>query len=307
MVGFWGDDGAAWPPENDNALTWLASVRSCAAFLRGVPILAELDESALWELAQHANEVVFPAGETVIEQGDEEVNAQFYIVRSGSADVVRSTGIGSTSRVGRLVCGSYFGELGLLTNRARSASVCVGGPSPLRAYAFDALAFHRLIAEHVLVFRVIRERRRLQRSGIGMRRVSLNKLGILEGMPPEDLTYVLESALQKTEEPGTELIEQGEVGDRFYVLLNGHVEVVRDNAVMATLCPGEFFGETALLFDTPRTATVRCVDTVTTWSITRGAFQRLVGHHLLASPGAQERIMQRAQELLARLPDAPAS
>jgi len=162
---------------------------------------------------------------------------------------------GRDSRIGRLVCGSYFGELGLLTNRARSASVRVGGPSPLRAYAFDALAFHRLIAEHVLVFRVIRERRRLQRSGIGMRRVSLNKLGILEGMPAEDLTYVLESALQRTEEAGTELIQQGEVGDRFYVVLNGHVEVVRDGAIMATLCPGEFFGETALLFDTPRTAT----------------------------------------------------
>ena len=303
MVGFWGDEGAAWPPDNDNALTWLASVRSCAAFLRGVPILAELDESALWELAQHADEVTFPHGETIIEQGDDDgAGGKFYIVRSGSADVVRSGSDGHENRVGRLVCGSYFGELGLLTNRARTASVRVCGSSSLRVFAFDALSFHRLIAEHVLVFRVIRERRRMQRSGVGMRRISLNKLGILEGMPPEDLTYVLESAVQKTHDAGSEVIVEGDVGDRFYVVLDGHVAVERDGAVVATMCPGEFFGETALLFETPRTATVRCIDTVTTWSITRSAFQRLVGHHLLASPGAQERIMQRAQDLLAKLP-----
>jgi hypothetical protein len=56
---------------------------------------------------------------------------------------------------------------------------------------------------------------------------------------------------------GRELIREGQVGREFFLVVDGEAEVTRDGEHLATLGPGTFFGETALLIDGPRTATVK--------------------------------------------------
>lgn len=290
-------DDTAPPGERwaDDAVS-IDRARECFSFLRGVPILYEIDDTTLWSIARCADETEFEAGKVVVAQGsspDEERERRFYVIRSGSADVMRNRTTDNDQPVARLSVGSYFGELGLLTNQTRNATVRVHGPAPLRVYAFDALTFHRLIAEHVLVFRVLRERQKLQRTGDGTTRMQLRELDLLRGMPEADLDFVLRHAEHRWHPANTPIITQGDAGDRFFILLDGSVDIVRDDECVATLHPGEFFGETALLLDTPRTATVRAVSHTLTWSITRSAFQRLVGHYLLANPTTQATIMNR--------------
>jgi NADH dehydrogenase len=79
-------------------------------------------------------------------------------------------------------------------------------------------------------------------------------------------------------EPGEAIVTQGELGDKFYVIEKGRVEVVREQKDMAplrlaTLGPGEYFGEVALLRDVTRTATVRALEPTDVITIGRGDFE----------------------------------
>jgi CRP-like cAMP-binding protein len=58
---------------------------------------------------------------------------------------------------------------------------------------------------------------------------------------------------------GDTVFEQGDLGDRYFVIESGEVEVVGDGRRIATLGPGQAFGEIALLKREPRTATVRAI------------------------------------------------
>jgi NADH dehydrogenase len=81
---------------------------------------------------------------------------------------------------------------------------------------------------------------------------------------------------------GQEIIRQGDPGSRFYVVNTGKVEVVRrtdaGEQVLATLGPGKYFGEVALLQTSMRTATVRAIEDTTVLSIARKDFTILVQH-----------------------------
>ncbi len=273
----------------------------CFTFLRSVPILFEIDDTTLWDIARSAESCDFAPGSRIVTQGDgsDDTSKRFYVIRSGSADVLRRDRGGLERVVARLSLGSYFGELGLLTNQARNATVRVHGTIPLRAYSFDALTFHRSIAEHVLVFRVLRERQRRQEpAGAGRGRLRIKELDLLKRLPETDLEFVLQHAEHRWYPERSPIVQQGDPGDRFYILLEGTVDVVRDGEHVAELGPGDFFGETALLLDMPRNATVQASTKALTWSITRAAFQRLVGGYLLSNPATQEEIMRRMRSVL---------
>ena len=75
---------------------------------------------------------------------------------------------------------------------------------------------------------------------------------------------------------GRTLIREGARGREFFALAEGEVEVRRQGRKVATMRDGDFFGEIALLADTPRTSTVTTTTPVRLLVITDRAFARLL-------------------------------
>lgn len=78
--------------------------------------------------------------------------------------------------------------------------------------------------------------------------------------------------------PGTVVIMRGDVGDTFYTISGGRAEVeveTEGGSVKRELGPGDFFGEIALLRNVPRTATVRALDPLTVYAMSREDFEEL--------------------------------
>ena len=75
---------------------------------------------------------------------------------------------------------------------------------------------------------------------------------------------------------GKELTTEGSPGREFFVIIEGTASVAQDGDQINELGPGDFFGEVALVKDTPRTATVTATSPVRALVITRQNFKRLI-------------------------------
>jgi hypothetical protein len=85
----------------------------------------------------------------------------------------------------------------------------------------------------------------------------LREVAMLRPLPVSTIEHLARNVREESVEPGETVIEQGQVGDSFYVIVAGEVEVRENGEVLRVLSDGDSFGEIALLRDVPRTMTVR--------------------------------------------------
>lgn len=122
------------------------------------------------------------------------------------------------------------------------------------------------------------------------------RLGLLAGLTESEFTAVARAAELKVLEGGRTIFKQGQEADRFFILIDGSVHIERDGATIATLGPGSFFGESALLVGGKRSASVITDGPSSVWSVGYEAFKEVVSHHLLADEAAKSEVEQRIQQ-----------
>jgi CRP/FNR family transcriptional regulator, cyclic AMP receptor protein len=95
-------------------------------------------------------------------------------------------------------------------------------------------------------------------------------------------------------EEGKVLTREGESGREFFVIVEGEVAVTKDGNEIRRMGPGDFFGEIALIEDTPRTATVTATAPLRFFVLTRQSFRSLLAHQ----PELEQKVNQALEERL---------
>ncbi len=104
----------------------------------------------------------------------------------------------------------------------------------------------------------------------------LSALGVFRRCTDAELKQLSHLSTQITVGPDHALCKQGSVGLEAFVIVSGFADVSIDGKSVATVGPGEFVGEMALLDGGPRVATVTAKETMTVLVLNRGEFTRVL-------------------------------
>jgi cytochrome P450/CRP-like cAMP-binding protein len=210
-------------------------------------LLPDIDAETLGELSKRIERLQFGDGALIIKEGDPA--DALYIIASGHVDVVKE----QAGTLARLSVGDHFGEIGLLFDMPRTASVRSSGD--VEVLRIDLDLFKELTVRFDLTSSEIAQlvRRRLMVTAVNAALPALNVAEIVQRLPGCEI---------KTVPAGEVVIQQGDPATTFYVIIQGEVEVTNvapsgENIHLATLGSGEYFGEIGLLRNRPRTATVQ--------------------------------------------------
>ena len=105
----------------------------------------------------------------------------------------------------------------------------------------------------------------------------LSRIGLLSSLPGETLARLARQMVREEVPAGAAVVEEGEDGERFYVVLSGMLNVTQEAlGKRRTLKPGDYFGEVALAMDVPRTASVRALTPSVVASCDKETFDELI-------------------------------
>lgn len=217
-----------------------------------VRALSQLTQDQLVEVARRVKPQVFAPDTNIVREG--EIGDKFYILLEGKADIYLTEPGGSQVLVNQLKRGQYFGEMALLGNGIRTATVKSSVEEPVTAVALDNEAFNRLIADS--------NKLRDELTGIIEKRNIFNQLQAISSFDQKTLGTILKDMKPIEFQAGHEIVKQGDVGNTFYLLLDGKVDILLkdehgEEVLVNQLSKGAYFGEMAVMGNKRRQASVR--------------------------------------------------
>eukprot|EP00930_Biecheleria_cincta_P022272 TRINITY_DN1627_c0_g1_i3.p1 TRINITY_DN1627_c0_g1~~TRINITY_DN1627_c0_g1_i3.p1 ORF type:complete len:754 (-),score=142.26 TRINITY_DN1627_c0_g1_i3:326-2587(-) len=207
---------------------------------------------------------VIATDQTVMSQGD--VGDYFYIVKTGSFDILVQKGDAAPVKVFTAGRGFAFGELALLYNAPRSATIKAACDSEV--WCLDRTAFRNL---------VVRSAEQQFQQYLSF----LGKVEVFQTLSEHEKATLTEVLLEESFANDEAIIEQGDQDDKFFMILSGQavacIKGEQGEVEVMQYKEGDYFGEIALLTGEPRKASVYAVGPTDCIYITRQTFQRVLG------------------------------
>jgi CRP-like cAMP-binding protein/thioredoxin reductase/Fe-S-cluster-containing hydrogenase component 2 len=287
---------------------WTGTVRQRIGDLRDeIPLFAVADEELLREVLLAAEVREYRDGEVILRQND--YSDSFLVLAAGEIDITVAppdAPAGTAGRrVARLQAGNFFGEMSLISGRRRNATATArpAPPAPLtpgskgrgvRLIEIPRKAMLKLMATDAAVKNMV-DKAFLIRAFQGY---------LFPELSEEVLWNLVGKARIERLERGKTLFSEGDPGDALYLIRNGQVKISKLSAgkelVLSYLVAGNFFGETALLPDAPRTATVTAIFPTDLIRLDKADFDRFIaGHPELAAGFAGKLEERRIASLIA--------
>ncbi|OZJ02956.1 hypothetical protein BZG36_04624 [Bifiguratus adelaidae] len=228
-------------------------------------LFKNLDEEQYKDVVNAMSEKRVKNGETIIEQGA--VGDYFYMVESGTFDCFISKDGAPPQKVTSYGPGGSFGQLALMYNAPRAATITATSDAVL--WALDRVTFRSILMENT-------SRKRRMYEGF------LEVVPILASLEPYERHKIADALESVDFEDGDVVVKQGDVGNNFYIIESGECIVTKTGPdsverEVNRLEKGGYFGELALINDEPRQATVYARGRLKCATLGKKAFTRLLG------------------------------
>jgi len=228
-------------------------------------LFKRLDEELYTEVIDAMFEKTVSSGEEIIKQGAP--GDYFYVVESGTFDVFVAKGNNAPIKVTDYTAGASFGELALMYNAPRAATIIATSNSIV--WALDRNSFRRMLMDTTFKKRRMYEK-------------FLEEVPLLTSLEPYERHKIADALDSISFDDKDVVIRQGDSGTTFYIIEAGEATVTQLDAdgnirQVASLKKGDYFGELALLTDKPRAATVTAKGRLKCVTLNQGGFTRLLG------------------------------
>ncbi|CAC5402187.1 cAMP-dependent protein kinase catalytic subunit,cAMP-dependent protein kinase type 2,Putative serine/threonine-protein kinase PRKY,cGMP-dependent protein kinase 2,cAMP-dependent protein kinase type 3,cAMP-dependent protein kinase catalytic subunit gamma,Ribosomal protein S6 kinase beta-1,cAMP-dependent protein kinase catalytic subunit alpha,Ribosomal protein S6 kinase beta,Protein kinase 3,cGMP-dependent protein kinase, isozyme 2 forms cD5/T2,Serine/threonine-protein kinase sck2,cGMP-dependent protein kina len=224
--------------------------------------LKNLDSTQVREIVDCMYEKKIKQGHYIIREGD--AGQHLYVSADGELEVLKSNKV-----LGKMTAGRAFGELAILYNCTRTASV--RALTDIRVWVLDRR-----------VFQAIMMKTGLQRQEENIK--FLRSVPLLQNLPTDKLAKIADVLEVDFYHEGDFIIREGAVGDTFFIINKGEVQVTQkiagfdDPKEIRKLDRGQYFGEKALLSEDRRTANVIALAPgVECLTVDRESFNQLIG------------------------------
>ena len=223
-------------------------------------VFDSIDDSSKLQFVNAMQVREYCEGDWVIRQGD--VGDYFYVVGEGEIAFHQRGEIPSDPplQVGTGTKGSSFGELALLYNTPRAASV--RAVTPLMLFGIDQLTFRSLLTS---------QRCRVRSEFLDLAK----KVSMFQDLDDTTLGKLVDAFSIVTHRPGERIINKGDKGDLLYIVKTGKVRVAAATDVIIE--EGECFGEQALISGEARWANVTAVTQSSLICVSKGVLEELLG------------------------------
>jgi CRP/FNR family transcriptional regulator, cyclic AMP receptor protein len=130
---------------------------------------------------------------------------------------------------------------------------------------------------------------------------ALKRAPLFEGLTRQELVQLARVSEDIEVPPDKALCKEGDIGQEFFVIVDGEAEVTSKGKHVATRAGGDFVGEISLLLEAPRTATVTARTPMRLFVLTRRDFWQLVS----VTPSVQDKVSRALARRLAELTGDP--